>query len=114
MHRLRSSASFSEGGNREKRNMSEYIVEMKGIVKRFPGIVASNGVDFTAKPGEINGLLGENGAGKSTLMKILYGIYQPDEGEIYLDGKKIERLNPARALKIGIGFVRQSIKLIPD
>ena len=94
--------------------MSEYIVEMKRIVKRFPGIIANSGVDFRAKPGEINGLLGENGAGKSTLMKILYGIYQPDEGEIYLDGQRIERLNPAKALKIGIGFVRQSIKLIPD
>jgi general nucleoside transport system ATP-binding protein len=100
--------------NLEKRNMSEYIVEMKGIVKRFPGITASDGVDFKAKPGEINGLLGENGAGKSTLMKILYGIYQLDEGEIYLDGRKIERLNPAKALKMGIGFVRQTIKLIPD
>lgn len=94
--------------------MSEYIVEMKGIVKRFPGIVANRGIDFRGKPGEINGLLGENGAGKSTLMKILYGIYQPDEGEICLDGKRIERLNPAKALKMGIGFVQQNIKLIPD
>jgi simple sugar transport system ATP-binding protein len=94
--------------------MSEYIVEMKGIVKRFPGIIANDGINFSAKPGEINGLLGENGAGKSTLMKILYGIYQPDQGEIVLDGRKIERLNPAKALKIGIGFVRQNIRLIPD
>lgn len=94
--------------------MSEYIIDMKGIVKKFHGVVANNGIDFNAKPGEINGLLGENGAGKSTLMKVLYGIHQPDQGEIFLEGRKIERLNPAKALKMGIGFVRQTIELIPD
>lgn len=94
--------------------MSEYIIDMRGIVKGFPGVVANDGIDFNARPGEINGLLGENGAGKSTLMKILYGIHQPDQGEIFLQGHKIGRLNPAKALKKGIGFVRQTIELIPD
>ena len=94
--------------------MCEYVVEMKGIVKRFPGIVANNGIDFSAKPGEIKGLLGENGAGKTTLMKVLYGIHQPDQGEIFVRGSKIEGLTPAKALKVGIGFVRQAIELIPD
>lgn len=105
---------MEKDGNSESRPMDEYIVDMKGIVKSFPGVVANNGIDFNAKPGEINGLLGENGAGKSTLMKILYGIHQPDQGEIFLEGQKVERLNPAEALKKGIGFVRQTIELIPD
>lgn len=105
---------MEKNGDSESRGMSEYIIDMKGIVKRFPGVVANNGIDFNAKPGEINGLLGENGAGKSTLMKVLYGIHQPDQGEIFLRGHKIERLNPTKALKKGIGFVRQTIELIPD
>ena len=62
-------------------------LQMRGIVKRFPGVLASDHVDFDVKAGEIHALLGENGAGKSTLMKILYGLYQPDEGEIILNGR---------------------------
>ena len=68
--------------------MSEYIVEMRNITKRFPGIVANDNVTIQIKKGEIYALLGENGAGKSTLMSMLFGMYEPDEGEIYVRGKK--------------------------
>ncbi len=88
-------------------------LEMRGIVKRFPGVVANDGVDFSAKAGEIHALLGENGAGKTTLMRILYGIYQPDEGEIYLDGRAIRVRSPAEALSLGIGMVHQHFRLVP-
>ena len=70
------------------------VVEMRGIVKRFPGVTALKGVDFDARAGEIHALLGANGAGKSTLMKILYGLYQPNEGEILLDGKAVSISSP--------------------
>ena len=69
--------------------MSEYIVEMRNITKRFPGIVANDNVTIQIKKGEIYALLGENGAGKSTLMSMLFGMYEPDEGEIYVDGEKV-------------------------
>lgn len=68
--------------------MSDYIVEMKHITKRFPGIIANDDVTLQIKKGEIFALLGENGAGKSTLMSMLFGMYEPDEGEIYIRGKK--------------------------
>ena len=64
-------------------------VEMRGIVKRFPGVVANNGIEFAVRQGEIHALLGENGAGKSTLMNILFGLYHPDEGEIRVDGQPV-------------------------
>jgi ABC-type uncharacterized transport system ATPase subunit len=88
-------------------------LEMRGIVKRFPGVVANDGVDFTARAGEIHALLGENGAGKTTLMRVLYGIYQPDEGEIFLDGRAIRVRSPAEALALGIGMVHQHFRLVP-
>jgi len=92
--------------------MSEYAVEMLNITKRFPGIVANDNITLQLKKGEIHALLGENGAGKSTLMSILFGLYQPDEGEIRKDGKKVEIKNPNDANALGIGMVHQHFKLV--
>ncbi len=89
------------------------IVQMRGIVKHFPGVVANAGVDFDLLQGEIHALLGENGAGKSTLMSVLYGLYEPDEGEIFLKGQQV-RFNSARdAIASGLGMVHQHFMLIP-
>lgn len=88
------------------------VVEMKGITKRFPGIVANDGINLTVKKGEIHALLGENGAGKSTLMNILFGLYQPDEGEIWIKGKKEQITGPTMAGNLGIGMVHQHFMLV--
>ncbi|MEA2584441.1 MAG: ral nucleoside transport system ATP-binding protein [Thermomicrobiales bacterium] len=88
-------------------------VEMLGIVKRFPGIVANAGVDLVVERGEIHALLGENGAGKSTLMNILFGLYHPDEGEIHVDGKPVRFHGPRDAVAAGLGMVHQHFMLIP-
>ncbi len=85
---------------------------MRGIVKRFPGVLASDHVDFDVKTGEIHALLGENGAGKSTLMKILYGLYQPDEGEIYMNGDLIRIHSPTDSINYGIGMIHQHFMLV--
>lgn len=89
-----------------------YLVEMRGIVKKFPTVTALDKVDFKVKPGEIHALLGENGAGKTTLMRILYGMYRPDAGEIFMDGLKVNIDSPNTALKIGIGMVHQHFMLV--
>ena len=94
--------------------MSDYIVEMKHITKRFPGIVANDDVSIGIKKGEIFALLGENGAGKSTLMSILGGMYEPDEGEIYIRGEKVQISSPNHAAKLNIGMVHQHFKLVSD
>ncbi len=86
---------------------------MRGITKRFPGVLASDNVDFDVRAGEVHTLLGENGAGKSTLMKILYGLYQQDEGEIILHGKPIQLTSPANAIAHGIGMIHQHFMLVP-
>ena len=78
---------------------------MRGITKRFPGVVANDRVDFEAAAGEVHALLGENGAGKSTLSNILTGLYRPDEGEIFLRGKQVELHSPRDALDAGISMV---------
>ncbi len=90
------------------------IVELKGITKRFPGVVANNNVDLTLRQGEIHTIVGENGAGKTTLMNILYGLYQPDEGEIFIRGKKVSIKSPKDALKLGIGMVHQDLNLVSE
>jgi simple sugar transport system ATP-binding protein len=88
------------------------MLEMSGIVKRFPGVVASDGVDFDVRAGEVHTLLGENGAGKSTLMKILYGLYRADAGEIALGGTPVEILSPTMAIEHGIGMIHQHFMLV--
>jgi simple sugar transport system ATP-binding protein len=93
--------------------MSEYIVEMKGVTKRFPGITANDNISIGVKRGEIYAILGENGAGKSTLMSMLYGMYEPDEGEIYIRGERAAMRSPNAASALGIGMVHQHFKLVP-
>ena len=88
-------------------------VDLRGITKRFPGVVACDGVDLSVASGEVHALLGENGAGKSTLMNILFGLYRPDEGEIALDGEQHRFRSPADAIAAGIGMVHQHFMLVP-
>ncbi|MEX0868783.1 MAG: ATP-binding cassette domain-containing protein, partial [Nitriliruptoraceae bacterium] len=88
-------------------------LELAGITKRFPGVVANDHVDLVVEPGEVHGLLGENGAGKSTLMNILYGLYAADEGEIRIDGVPVSFADPGDAIAAGIGMVHQHFMLIP-
>ncbi|MCK9444652.1 MAG: ABC transporter ATP-binding protein [Tissierellaceae bacterium] len=94
--------------------MSEYIVEMRNITKRFPGIVANDDITIQIKKGEIYALLGENGAGKSTLMSMLFGMYEPDEGEIWIRGEKVNIDSPNFATKLNIGMVHQHFKLVEN
>jgi ABC-type uncharacterized transport system ATPase subunit len=91
----------------------ELVLEMRGIRKVFPGIVANDDVDLEVRPGEVHALLGENGAGKSTLMNILYGLYKPDAGEIRLRGKPVVFASARDAIQEGIGMVHQHFMLIP-
>nr|WP_308778658.1 ABC transporter ATP-binding protein [uncultured Anaerotignum sp.] len=94
---------------------NEYVVQMKGITKVYPnGIAANQGVDFNVKRGEIHALMGENGAGKSTLMKMLFGLEQPTEGEIYVNGEKVSLTSPTVAISKGIGMVHQHFMLVPN
>ena len=88
------------------------VIEMKGIGKSFPGIRANDNINLSVEQGEIHVLLGENGAGKSTLMNILYGLYQPDEGQIFVKGKPIRITNPNIAISLGIGMVHQHFMLV--
>ncbi|MDX1600372.1 MAG: ABC transporter ATP-binding protein [Anaerolineales bacterium] len=87
-------------------------VRMQGITKRFPGVLANNRVDFEVEAGEVHALLGENGAGKSTLMNVLAGLYQPDEGAIWLNGRRVDFGSPADAIRAGIGMVHQHFTLV--
>ena len=89
------------------------FLRMEDVLKEFPGVVANDEVDLAVGRGEIHGLLGENGAGKSTLMKILYGLYAPDGGEIWLDGRRLDLGSPQDAIERGIGMVHQHFMLIP-
>jgi len=89
------------------------MLKMAGITKRFPGVIANDDVDLTVLPGQVHTLLGENGAGKSTLMKILYGLYTPDEGTIELNGSPVTISSPTDAIRQGIGMIHQHFMLVP-
>ena len=91
--------------------MGEYVVELKNITKRFPGVVALSNMQLAVKPGEIHGLIGENGAGKSTLIKVLTGVHKPDEGEIYVHGEKNSFKNPNESAAAGIACVYQELNM---
>ena len=93
--------------------VSAPALEMRGITKRYPGVVANDRIDLVVRPGEIHALLGENGAGKSTLMNILYGLARPDEGQILLDGAEVRISGPADAISRGISMVHQHFMLVP-
>ena len=95
------------------RSLPESVVQFRGIVKRFPGVLANDGIDLDIHRGEIHCLLGENGAGKTTLMRILYGLYQPDGGEVLLNGTPIKIPSPRAALAHRIGMVHQHFRLVP-
>lgn len=93
--------------------MSEYILELKGITKIFPGVKALNNVQFQLKPGEIHALMGENGAGKSTFIKVITGVHKPEEGEIFLDGQKVNFKGPKDAQNAGIAAIYQHVTSYP-
>src|SRR5664280_1193581 len=88
------------------------ILEMRNITKRFPGVVANSKVDFDVLAGEVHTLFGENGAGKSTLMRVLYGLYRPDEGEIRINGQRVSINSPSSAIRHGIGMIHQHFMLV--
>ena len=93
--------------------MSEYLLELKGVCKSFPGVKALDNVQLALRPGTVHALMGEDGAGKSTLMKCLFGIYKMDAGEIYMNGQKIQVDNPDEAMKLGIAMVHQELQPVP-
>src|SRR5437899_1088967 len=90
------------------------LLQMRGISKRFPGVVALDHVTLEVGSGEVVALCGENGAGKSTLVKILGGVYQPDEGEIIFDGQPVEIRNVHQAIKLGIAFIHQELNVLDN
>ncbi len=91
-----------------------FALEFRGIVKRFGSLVANDHIDLAINPGEIHAIVGENGAGKTTLMNILYGLYQPDGGEIYVEGRRVEFKSPADSIRAGLGMVHQQFMLFPS
>ena len=92
----------------------EPAVELIGITKRFPGVLACDGISLAVRRGEVLGLLGENGAGKTTLMNVVFGLYRPDEGRIAVHGREVDIRSPQQALELGIGMVHQHFMLVPD
>ena len=93
-------------------SQSEYIVELRGITKKFPGVVALRNMSIAIRPGEIHGLIGENGAGKSTLIKVLTGVHKPDEGEIYVRGVQKKFSSPIDSREAGIACVYQELNIV--
>ncbi|MCO5388723.1 MAG: ATP-binding cassette domain-containing protein [Desulfosporosinus sp.] len=92
--------------------MNQSLIQLKGIVKKFPGVLANDHVDLDINPGEIHAILGENGSGKSTLMSVLAGLYKPDAGKILLNGVEQKFRSPRDAIACGIGMVHQHFKLV--
>ena len=90
--------------------MAEYLLELRGVSKSFPGVKALDNVSLALRPGTVHALMGENGAGKSTLMKCLFGIYKMDAGEIYMNGEKIQVNDPDDAMRHGIAMVHQGAR----
>ena len=95
-------------------NRDQFVLEMRGIVKKFPGVLANDHVDFELRRGEIHALLGENGAGKSTLMNVLAGLYHPEAGEMFVEEKLVSFSSPRDAIDAGIGMVHQHFMLVPS
>ena len=93
-------------------DMNTVVIQMKDIVKKFGNFTANDGINLTVHKGEVHAILGENGAGKSTLMNVLYGIYHPTSGDIFVDGKKVSIDNPKKAIELGIGMVHQHFMLV--
>jgi simple sugar transport system ATP-binding protein len=93
---------------------SQLVVEMRGIVKQFPGVIANDHVDFELRRGEIHALLGENGAGKSTLMNVLAGLYQQEAGTVLIHGQPTRFSSPGDAIEAGIGMIHQHFMLVPS
>src|SRR4051794_33795897 len=106
-----SPSTTGSGPGRTAPDGAPYAVELRGITKRFPGVVANRDIALRARRGEVHAIVGENGAGKSTLMKILYGMYRPDEGTILLDGREVRLRNPSDAIEAGVGMVHQHLIL---
>ena len=105
-------AKLNKGKQGDGMGEPEYVIEMLHITKEFPGIRANDDITLQLRRGEIHALLGENGAGKSTLMSVLFGLYQPEAGEIRKNGVKVEINDPNDATALGIGMVHQHFKLI--
>src|SRR5262245_23426601 len=94
--------------------MSTPLLSIRGVSKKFPGVIALEGVTFDVLEGELHAIVGENGAGKSTLMKILAGIHSPDGGELFLRGAAVQFGNPRDAVAAGVGIIHQELNLIPQ
>ncbi|MBX5449238.1 ATP-binding cassette domain-containing protein [Thermogemmatispora sp.] len=110
---LKGASSREEDVEQATPAMTGAILELRRIVKRFPGVVANDHVTLAIRAGEIHALLGENGAGKTTLMNIVYGLYRPDEGHILVEGRRVQIRTPREAMQLGIGMVHQHFMLIP-
>ena len=93
-------------------DVSTVVIEMKDIVKKFGNFTANDHINLTVHKGEVHAILGENGAGKSTLMNVLYGMYRPTSGQIFINGKEVSIDNPEKAIELGIGIVHQHFMLV--
>src|SRR4030067_2597842 len=103
---------MTEQTNNPINRLRIHHLEMVEIVKRFPGVVANECINFDVNAGEMHALLGENGAGKSTLMRVLYGLYRPDQGRIRLNGELVHIASPIDAIRLGIGMIHQHFMLV--